>query len=414
MVILTQTSTFIIGPVAKLLGYIMNGLFIGLEAIGIPNIGLAIILFTFVVKLLMMPLTVKQLKFSKLSNIMQPELQAIQKKYKGKEKDQQTMMRIQDENKAVYEKYGTSPTGGCVQLFIQMPILLALYRVIQNIPAYVPRLKVLFENMLSSENGITSVSNYQEILKNNFSQFANVDLSNHNKIIDVLNVFSTDNWNKLIELFPGQAEVISSNLENFNHINSFLTINMSQNPGLVLGLPILIPIMAGITQYLSVRFMQAGNPTMNDDDNPMAASMKMMNYVMPIMSAVMAISLPAGLGLYWSATAIFQILQQFLINMYFDKKGVEEIVKENVEKANKKRAKKGLPPQTISNKAKIAAKSIDYSQSKLEEAKSKKEANDQKIKEILDSTEYYKNSTAKPGSLAAKANMVSQFNEKGK
>ena len=413
MVILTQSTTFIIGPIAKLLGYIMNWLFLGLDAIGIPNIGLVIIIFTFVTKLLMMPLTVKQMKFTKLSSVMQPEIQAIQKKYKGKESDQNAMLKMQEETKAVYAKYGTSPTGGCVQLLIQMPILFALYRVIQNIPAYVPRLKSLFTAMLSTENGIMSVNGYENILRDNFSQFAKTDLSNMNSIIDVLNVFSTDNWNKLIELFPAQADVISHNLEQFNNINSFLTINMSQNPGLTLGLPILIPILAGVTQYISVRMMQAKNQAqMNDEDNPAAASMKMMNTVMPIMSAVMAISLPAGLGLYWSATAVFQILQQWILDRYFDKKGVDEIVKENLDKVNKKREKQGLPEQKITNNARVSTKSIASSQEKLEQAKAKKEANDKKIKEILDSTEYYKSSSAKPGSLAAKANMVSKYNEK--
>jgi len=89
--------------------------------------------------------------------------------------------------------------------------------------------------MLSSDNGIMSVAGYQDILSSNFTQFANKDLTNMNSIIDVLNVFSTDNWNKLIELFPAQAELITNNLNEFNHMNSFLTINMSQNPGLTLG-----------------------------------------------------------------------------------------------------------------------------------------------------------------------------------
>lgn len=83
-ILLTQNSTFIIGPVAKLLGYIMEGIFWALDKVGIPNVGLSIILFTIVIYLLMMPLTVKQQKFSKLSARMNPELQAIQSKYKGK------------------------------------------------------------------------------------------------------------------------------------------------------------------------------------------------------------------------------------------------------------------------------------------------------------------------------------------
>lgn len=133
---------------------------------------------------------------------------------------------------------------------------------------------------------------------------------------------------------------------------------------------------------------------------------------MPLMSAVMAISLPAGLGLYWSATAVFQMLQQWVINKYFDKKGVDEIIKENLEKANKKREKKGLPPQKIASNANISKKTPIDSQAKLEEAIAKKEANDKKMKEILESTNYYKSGNAKPGSLSSKANMVAQYNEK--
>ena len=139
-VILTQNDGVILGPIAKLLGIIMNGIFIMLDKIGIPNIGLAIILFTIVIYLILMPLTIRQQKFSKLSAKMNPEIQAIQAKYKGK-KDNESMMRMNEETKAVYAKYGTSPTGSCLQLIIQMPILFALYRVIDNIPAYVTKVK---------------------------------------------------------------------------------------------------------------------------------------------------------------------------------------------------------------------------------------------------------------------------------
>ena len=132
-ILLTQNSTFIIGQVAWLLGKIMEGIFEVLNLIGIPNIGLAIILFTIVVNLLMMPLTIKQQKFSKLSAIMQPEIQKIQKKYQGK-KDQDSMMKMNEETQAVYQKYGVSPVSGCLPMLITLPILFALYRVIYNIP----------------------------------------------------------------------------------------------------------------------------------------------------------------------------------------------------------------------------------------------------------------------------------------
>ena len=99
-----------------------------------------------------MPLTIQQQKFSKLQTKMQPELQAIQKKYKGKT-DNDSAMKMNEETQAVYKKYGVSPSGSCVQLLIQMPILFALYRVIYNFPAYVTQVKNAFfplvDNLIS-------------------------------------------------------------------------------------------------------------------------------------------------------------------------------------------------------------------------------------------------------------------------
>ena len=134
--VLTQNDGFILGPVAKVLGFIMEAIFTVIDAIGIPNIGLAIILFTIVVNLLMLPLTIKQQKFSKLSAKMNPEIEKIRSKYKDK-KDDASVMAQNQEIQAVYAKYGVSPTGSCGYLLIQMPILFALYRVIYAIPAYV-------------------------------------------------------------------------------------------------------------------------------------------------------------------------------------------------------------------------------------------------------------------------------------
>ena len=153
-IVLTQYGGKILGPIAKILGYLMEGIFYILDLIGIPNIGLSIILFTIVIYLLLMPLTIKQQKFSKLSAKMNPELQAIQAKYKNK-KDNDSMMAMNEETKEVYAKYGVSPSGSCVQLLIQMPILFALYRVIYAMPAYVGKIKEAFfplvDNLIAQE-----------------------------------------------------------------------------------------------------------------------------------------------------------------------------------------------------------------------------------------------------------------------
>ena len=124
--LLTQNSGKILGPIAKVLGYLMNAIYVFMDKfLNIQNVGLTIIVFTIVIYFCLLPLTYKQQKFSKLSQKMQPELNAINKKYQGK-KDQASMMAMQQETQAVDEKYGVSMMGSCVQMLIQMPLLFAL------------------------------------------------------------------------------------------------------------------------------------------------------------------------------------------------------------------------------------------------------------------------------------------------
>ena len=121
----TKVGGFL-GPFAQILGLIMEAIFRFTSMFGVMNIGICIILFTLIVKVVMFPLTVKQQKFSKMNAVMQPELQAIQKKYKGKS-DQESMMKMNVETKAVYEKYGVSMTGGCLPLLISYTSCQRLY-----------------------------------------------------------------------------------------------------------------------------------------------------------------------------------------------------------------------------------------------------------------------------------------------
>lgn len=125
----------------KLLGWILYGIDWGVfHVFGIHNIGLCIILFTIIVYALMIPLNAKQQKSSRLMTKINPEIQAIQSKYKGK-KDNDSVMKMNAETQAVYTKYGVNPFGGCLPLLISMPILFALYGVIGSITTYVPNLE---------------------------------------------------------------------------------------------------------------------------------------------------------------------------------------------------------------------------------------------------------------------------------
>ena len=394
----------IIMPIAQVLGYIFDLLFEALSFLHIGNVAIAIILFTIIVKLCMLPLSIKQQKLAKLNSVMSREIKAINEKYKDKKNDQNAMMKMQEETKAVYEKYGVSQMGGCVQMLIQMPILLALYQVFRFIPLYITQLKNLFTAFLTDNGGIMSASGYTDTMK----QFGeNIDWTNVNTAITEINKFSTENWDALRNAFPAFSDIIANSHASLEQMNTFLGINMSQEPGFGLTLAFLIPVLSGLSQFISVKVAQGNTPV--DDDNPMAASMRMTTYIFPLMSAFIAISVPAGLGLYWIATSVIQTIITVFINRYYDKKGAETIVKKNVEKRNKKRAKKGLPPETIAKNATVSTKNVNREKA-VKSLEQRKAENEKKVKEIKESAQYYK--TAKPGSLAEKAGMVAKYNEK--
>lgn len=426
--VLTKSGGMIMGPISMVLGWIMDALFKFTSSVGVLNIGLCIILFTLVVKILMFPLTIKQQKSSKLMAVMQPEIQAIQNKYKGKT-DNDSMMRMNVETKAVYEKYGTSMTGGCLQLIIQMPILFALYRVIYNIPAYVNSVKEYFMQVVYAISGVTDAALLQEGAADRLMQFItdnNIKLTTMpalgdltgmsgealaNKMVDILYKLNPAQWAELSNVFPKAASVIAENAAAIESMNSFLGINLANNPwqGFMPNLAWLIPILAGLTQWFSAKLMTANQSQPQDENSASAQMMKQMNVMMPLMSVFFCFTFPAAVGIYWVASSAFQILQQVIVNAYLDKVDIDEMIAKNVEKANKKRAKQGLPPQKINKTASESLKQIQAAQER-EEAK-RAEKLERTKEQVKESNEYY-NKDAKPGSLAAKAAMVAKYNEK--
>ena len=409
--VLTKAGS-ILGPIATVLGYVMDILFRFTSSFGVFNVGLCIILFTIVMKTLMIPLTIKQQKTTKLMSVMNPEIQAIQKKYKGKS-DQESMQRQNVEIQAVYEKYGTSMTGGCLPLLIQMPILLALYRVIYNIPAYVPSVRVYFDNVVTPLMGqadyaqkLQEITNIATACGGKLDKF---DFTNANRLVDMLYKFSTSQWGELQALFPAISDVIGQNAAVVERMNTFLGLNMAEAPGWVPSFAWIIPILAAVSQWFSTKLMSGNQPsTSADAENPLAQSMKTMTTTMPLFSAFICITMPAGLGIYWIATSVDTIIQQLIVNAYMDKVNIDDLIAKNLEKVNKKRAKQGLPPAKVTQNATASLKAI-----KAEEEKEKvaEEVKKEKIaKQIEESSKYY-NTNAKPGSLASKAAMVQKYNE---
>ena len=394
-IMLANPFSSLLNFIGSILGYIIDWIFEGLTYIGIPNIGLSIILFTIIVYVLMLPSTIKQQKFSKLSQKMNPELQAVQKKYKDK-KDQVSMMKMNEETKAIYEKYGSSPTGGCLQLLVTFPIFLALYRVIYRVPQYIHSIGNVYSDLADK------ISGNEEIL----SAIGNKVEDTKNGIMNALYMLDTSKFQELGKTFPELKSSVTDVAEKMSHYNNFLGLNLANSPMTLIKAgvygAILIPILAGLFQWLTTRMMPTANTSASGEENPMANSMKSMNMIMPIFSIVICFTMPGSMGLYWVVGGLIRFVQQFFINKHFEKIDVEDLIQKNLEKVNKKRAKQGLPPKTLTAAARTNTKNVDRKEISQEERQ----------EQIQKSTSYYNNASGNPGSIRAKANMVKQYNER--
>ena len=376
-ILLTADPGSILGPIAKLLGILMDWIYSGISNITggrVESVVLSIVIITIIIYMCLLPLTIKQQKFSKLSQKMQPEMQAIQAKYKNK-KDQASMMAMQEETQLLYQKYGISPMGSCVQMLIQMPILFALYRVFYNIPAYLSGVKGSFTGLVDS---IQQTSGYQDTLvslmeKYNVVTSSGLNASNaaskladasgdtlSNYIIDILYKLPSKGWDALMDgkFFDGIQSAVEKTHDALLHFNYFLGLNISDTPWYIIKsnftdkpdkwllfviLALLIPVLSYLTQMINIKLM----PQATNGNDQMANQMKMMNLMMPLMSLFICFTVPVGLGIYWICSALVRGIQQFFVNRHIENLDLEAVMAKNEEKAKKKRKKMGLSEDYI-------------------------------------------------------------------
>jgi len=476
-------------PFSWIMGIILNAIYEFVSLFGIHNIAICIIIFTIVTRMLMLPMTIKQQKFTKVSSRMNPEIQAISEKYKGK-KDPESQRKYQLETQEVYQRYGTTPMGGCLPLLITLPIMFALYRVIYKVPAYVDDIYVLYEAIVNAIDSLAQGVGAQGMVANALANFVNGNAITNaasyigevgkytfgtteyiNAFIDVITQFNASNWSLFMEGALLETESWSallsatgqtadtwisylqttvgadymtklSGMTDINQLSSLLGIanlgdtvvladvnnciywntfslatdfgsklnafNLStlieaekllrikdiieaditpSIPAIVDGIisnnkfigkmnildnsgwkfpGILIPVFAAATQFLQSKLSTAttnNNKKKQQSDNPMEQSMKSFSVVMPIMSGFICVMLPIGVGLYWIAGTVVQIIQQIFINKYLDKVDTDELIAKSVEKQNKKRAKMGIHTTNgngaVSSVARTSTKSVN-------------------------------------------------------
>ena len=439
-IFLTQVGG-ILKPFAWIMGKILNLVYLLVAWLGIPNIAICIVLFTIAIKMLTLPLTIKQQRSAKFSAKMQPELRAIQEKYKGVDRsNREMMMRMQEETSAVYTKYGTSPLGGCLPLIIMLFIVFALYRVIYSIPAYVQPVKDLYTPISSDCLETFSTYDYDteddEVVKEKegylskdataaLKQFLEAEkLSvrdrkagkesnwNENRIIDMMAVLGTNawedflngkvfytkdkvtgeqkedpkfkKWNALVKTdeFKEFVQNKSDAKDDILRVNSlFGGYSILDPPGWKLTPMLLIPILAAVLQYiqsaLQMKVQKSGEEKKKDDPNSTAAGLEGMMKIMPIVSGVFCIFFPLGVGIYWVVNSAVSILQQQVINRKLDKISVDDIVAANEARIAERNKKLGIV-STGNQTSSIAKTSTKKIATEYENKSSKQGENDKR------------------------------------
>ena len=415
---LTAYDGSFLGPIAKALGWIMDKIYIFLANVcHVESIALSIFIFTIVIYLILFPLTYKQQKFAVLTRKMNPEMKAIQEKYKNK-KDQASMQAQQEETQALYDKYGVSPTGSCIYLIIQMPILFALYRVFYNVPAYISSVKNVFTELVSGIVATDGFANTMQTIYDNaglknvsvdFTATDTTTLSNY--CVDVLYKLPSSGWEEVKSAFPHLADSINTVVAKLEQINYLFVLNISDTPlnlikdgwasksWVLIICALLVPVISYLTQMANIKLTPQ---TTTDGNDQMAQQMKTMNLMMPLMSLFICFTVPVGLGLYWIAGALVRIVQQYFLNKHFEKINLEEIIEKNKEKAKEKAEKRGIRQAQIYEAAKMSTKSS----SMADKAKFSADI------DITLETAAKNRANANPNSLSAKANLVKEYNER--
>ena len=410
----------ILGWIAELLGWVMNGIYVVLEKVGIQNIALCIIIYTIIVYLIMTPIQVKQQKLMKVQGLIQPELREIQKKYMGR-RDTESQQKLNNETMAVYDKYGVSPTGSCLPSILQLLLLFSVYQVIYHIPGYIHKVGSIFtglaDKLYTTTGGVAAITNFIETnqLNRTLQNYVAGNLTRTN-IVDLLYMLSPRQWTvfQSIPAFSGFSAEMAEVAVKGQKISSFLgmhisesTINTIKNGAaegqyLIVFLAIMIPVLAFLTQWINMKLTPGAANSSNSSDQ-MASTMKMMNYFMPILSVIFCFSLSIGVGVYWIAGAVVRSVQQVIINRSMMKLNVDKIVEDNISKKQEKAARARERDKKHTDN--INERATQY----VPRTTITKYTNDGR--EI----DYYSASKdADPNSLTAKANMVRRLQEQKK
>lgn len=301
------------GFISELFGYVLNALY---NFVG--NYGVAIIIFSVLLRIILIPITIKQQKTMKKSNKMQQEVREIQTKYKNNPE------KLNQETIELYKREKMSPFSGCLSAILQLIIILCVFWLVSQPLTYMKRVQntdIYKEYKTKIEENTSTKSTYKEIAIIN-----NIE-TDYQEIVNQLQDENVENREEL-ENKKSQMEDLRINME-------FLGLDLSKVPTQSLSdwKVYIIPVLYVITSFVSIRMTTKIQKSKKDDSEEKTeqeASMEQMNksmsYMMPIMSISIAAIAPLGLALYWLVSNVLIIIERVVINKFMNSKEEEENV----------------------------------------------------------------------------------------
>ena len=311
----------IVGPISNVLGFVLDFIFGILYQLA-PSVafGLSVILFTIVIRTLILPLAIKMHKSMLAMRKIQPEMQKINDKY-GSTKDPDQMRAKQMEIQALYTKNKANPLGGCLPALIQMPILITLFNMFQRPHLYMTGLgdayKRVAEHVMSLPNYVAYFTDNRFLWEHRVPTGMTIDINTYPDLVRLFSVYDATDWANLFSAIPGiDVAYVTGLIDHIDVIEHFLTISLVM-PTSLTETSIVIAILAAITTFLSSKIMMKNQAAMATG-GAMAQQQKimqtMMLYGIPVMMVFMAFTVPVAVSLYWIVGNIYQLCQHTVLH----------------------------------------------------------------------------------------------------
>ena len=304
--------------IVRPLGLILLGIF---KIVG--NYGLAVILFALLVKLVVIPLTINSKKSMLAMSAMNAELQQLQKKYAN------NRVKLNEEMQKLYDRHGVNPMSGCLPQFIPLIIMMGLYYAVQQ------PLKFM---MGFGDEVIGQLANLVGVDMATAGYYGQITIAE--KLGQI--------YQEAGGVWPDTVTAITNGSGELLNIDfSFLGLNLAQTPSILDPSIIwIIPILSGVTAYLSSYIMQKMQGTQN---SAAAGQMKVLNILMPLMSLYFGFILPGAIGIYWIFNNVFSCVQEIVLTKILrgkqEKKQAEETARIEAEREAKRAAHKAAQQQ---------------------------------------------------------------------